>query len=367
MNCFRGELCLTDIERFNIEQYLAAISVPSGGLWRLVAVPESASAVGRKTRKGSAVKRGAVSAVSAPHAASQERQRRQSTTSHHSVAASHQPELPKTRSTRQRNATQSFGSDGGEPIPEDSKGAPSGGLPSGDAADWPKRMQRILLELCKQPVCLPFLPRVSPTEAHYAELARKVYPAVPLSLETVLERLESGEYSRSLDVFNDVYSVFMCAFRYYEPGNQYWMMAQEASLAFGALTMGEPLCNAFAPASVSHDTASQEWGRAGEEAWDSGAKGGKNGGTGKMAGKTRPTRTQEAAPSAVHAWHAAWGMGVFLAAPLCILLEDYVLIGVCVSLGYVRSCIYIYIFLCICTYILYTLYVPVRLQLRPRS
>lgn len=301
LNCCRGELYLTDGERLNIEQYLATVSATGGGSWRLVALPESASAVGKKARKSSAVKRGAASATAAPPvAASQERQRRQSIASHQPVPVSHQVELPKTRSSRLRNAAQSFSSEGGEAVAEDAKGSPMGGLhPPEDAADWPRRMQRILLELCKQPVCLPFLPRVSPNEAHYAELARKVYPAVPLSLETVLERLENGEYTRSLDVFNDVYTVFMCAFRYYEPGNQYWMMAQEASLAFGALTMGEPLCSAFTPASAGHnDTASHEWGRAGEEAWDSGAKGTKAKGGGKMASKTKSTRNLQESGSA---------------------------------------------------------------------
>ncbi|XP_026191830.1 uncharacterized protein LOC34617651 [Cyclospora cayetanensis] len=269
-NCCRGELCLTDVERVHIEQFLGA----SGGHWRLVALPESASVVGRKTRKAAVAKRGGTSSVGAPasHTAAQERQRRQSTASHNSLTASYQPDLPKTRSSRLRTL-QSLGSEGGgegtfEESRGGSKGPPSGGVPCSDAADWPRRMQRILLELCKQPVCLPFLPRVSPAEAHYAELARKVYPAVPLSLETVLERLENGCYSRSLEVFNDVYSVFMCAFRYYEPGNQYWMMAQEAALAFGALTAGEPLCNVFAPASASQDQGNQEWNRAGDDVWE---------------------------------------------------------------------------------------------------
>lgn len=109
---------------------------------------------------------------------------------------------------------------------------------------WVCHMHRVLVELCKQSVCLPFFPRVSPGDAHYPELARKVYPAVPITLETVLDRLERNEYSRCEEVFNDVHTVFLCAFRYYEPGNQYWMMAHEASLVFHNLTHNKPLLSA---------------------------------------------------------------------------------------------------------------------------
>ncbi|OEH74978.1 bromodomain-containing protein [Cyclospora cayetanensis] len=330
-NCCRGELCLTDVERVHIEQFLGA----SGGHWRLVALPESASVVGRKTRKAAVAKRGGTSSVGAPasHTAAQERQRRQSTASHNSLTASYQPDLPKTRSSRLRTL-QSLGSEGGgegtfEESRGGSKGPPSGGVPCSDAADWPRRMQRILLELCKQPVCLPFLPRVSPAEAHYAELARKVYPAVPLSLETVLERLENGCYSRSLEVFNDVYSVFMCAFRYYEPGNQYWMMAQEAALAFGALTAGEPLCNVFAPASASQDQGNQEWNRAGDDVWEA-TRGSHLKGAAKMGSqKTRSGTNRDFQSQAVFDDSISGSVDHFLDASLSADSES----AVCTQLG----------------------------------
>ncbi|KEP62035.1 UNVERIFIED_CONTAM: hypothetical protein HHA_264020 [Hammondia hammondi] len=106
---------------------------------------------------------------------------------------------------------------------------------------WVCWMHEVLVELCKQPVCLPFFPRVSPKDAHYPELARKVFPATPITLESVLDRLERNEYTCTEEVFNDVYTVFLCAFRYYEPGNQYWMMAQEASIVFQSLTQNKPL------------------------------------------------------------------------------------------------------------------------------
>ncbi|PHJ16243.1 bromodomain protein [Cystoisospora suis] len=120
---------------------------------------------------------------------------------------------------------------------------------------WVCHMHRVLVELCKQSVCLPFFPRVSPGDAHYPELARKVYPAIPITLETVLDRLERNEYSRCEEVFNDVHTVFLCAFRYYEPGNQYWMMAHEASLVFHNLTHNKPLLSSdFDACSQPHKT-----------------------------------------------------------------------------------------------------------------
>ncbi|KAL8269978.1 hypothetical protein Esti_006078 [Eimeria stiedai] len=298
-DCSSGELYLTESERHSIQQYVAAAAGAAGArpAWRLVAVAtREICSAGKKLRKGSSSKRSAVgSAVGAPPsqalAAAGDRQRRHSVAAAagqqlHAAAASssssspqqHADLLPRTRSARFRSAAQQGGSsdeegEGGYTECSNSSSSTARGVgaplcsssQSADAADWPRRMQRVLLELCRQPVCLPFLPRVSPSEAHYAELARKAYPAVPLSLETVLQRLENGEYSRSLEVFNDVYTVFMCAFRYYEPGNQYWMMAQEASLAFGALTLREPLSNAFVPFSSSqHGAATDGAGKGGK-------------------------------------------------------------------------------------------------------
>ncbi|CDI83007.1 hypothetical protein, conserved [Eimeria acervulina] len=249
-HCACGELYLTEAEHAAIEAFFASVGGSSSGPWRLLEVPEGPSTGSRKSKKGSAAKRVAgapPSALGGP----QERQRRQSVASYGGppAAAAVVAELPKTRSSRLRSGGL------GAPL----GGPPLGGAPpaAADAEDWPQRMQRILLELCRQPVCLPFLPRVSPSDAHYNELARKVFPAVPLSLETVLDRLEQGGYySRSLEVFNDIYSVFLCAFRYYEPGHQYWMMAHEAALAFSALTVGEPLCNVFGPPPNSSSSSS---------------------------------------------------------------------------------------------------------------
>ncbi|PFH37682.1 hypothetical protein BESB_000240 [Besnoitia besnoiti] len=284
LDCARGELLLTEAEARALEERLAAewtkqTPQEEGSeardptsfrtQWRFqpaVATEAFRGAGAKKARKGagSSSRRGLnalsgllesaglklepteLSASGRPQRASRSTAAAAAAPSGTSAAAE-QPASQSSQAAPPSSASQDASSRRGGGAKDPQTGSQQAWVPS----PWVCWMHEVLVELCKQPVCLPFFPRVSPRDAHYPELARKVYPAVPITLESVLDRLERNEYTCTEEVFNDVYTVFLCAFRYYEPGNQYWMMAQEASIVFQALTQNKPLLSCDFDAAVA--------------------------------------------------------------------------------------------------------------------
>ncbi|CBZ52616.1 conserved hypothetical protein [Neospora caninum Liverpool] len=280
-DCARGELLLTEAEARAVEEHLVAEWAKKGSetggdksgrpLWRLQPVIEAARCPGgaKRSRKGvGASSRRGLNALSGlldsagvkleptelSASGRPQRSSRSSSSSAGPSAASAPAETLSHSASHTSSPSQEASSRRGNS--KDAQAGSQSWVPS----PWVCWMHEVLVELCKQPVCLPFFPRVSPRDTHYPELARKVFPAIPITLESVLDRLERNEYTCTEEVFNDVYTVFLCAFRYYEPGNQYWMMAQEASIVFQSLTQNKRLLSCdfdgFIAGALNHSSAS---------------------------------------------------------------------------------------------------------------
>lgn len=128
--------------------------------------------------------------------------------------------------------------------------------------DWAQRLHRILVLLCQTEVCRPFVPELLATDPRFPEVYDAIQPALtPLGLSAIVGKLEQNAYQSGLDVFNDVYSVWLCAYRTYTPGSPLWLQAYQASRTFLQQIANQPLKDDFGapqsswsiPASTSAD------------------------------------------------------------------------------------------------------------------
>ncbi|KAF7458038.1 bromodomain protein [Cryptosporidium felis] len=79
----------------------------------------------------------------------------------------------------------------------------------------------------------------------YIEYLESCSPLKPLSLNSIITKLENNEYSSAAHVFCDIYSVWICAFRSVRPGEPLWIKAVDASLNFSLKLLNEPLQDDF--------------------------------------------------------------------------------------------------------------------------
>ncbi|KAK6590873.1 hypothetical protein RS030_111873 [Cryptosporidium xiaoi] len=70
-------------------------------------------------------------------------------------------------------------------------------------------------------------------------------PIKPISFNKIIKKLENNEYLNAANVFNDIYSVWICAFRAIEPGGILWTKTIDACLNFNLKLLNEPLKDDF--------------------------------------------------------------------------------------------------------------------------
>eukprot|EP01071_Lankesteria_metandrocarpae_P014468 Lankesteria_metandrocarpae@DN848_c0_g1_i1.p1 len=124
---------------------------------------------------------------------------------------------------------------------------------------WAQRFHRAITCLCKQESCKSFVDEVNfhgHLLASHGKDGKINKPSYSMDLRTVLSKLEQGLYTRQVDVFNDVYCVWLSAYRAYDPGSPMWMSAHDASTLFAEQIALHPLRDDFHPSSPPSHVAS---------------------------------------------------------------------------------------------------------------
>ena len=125
--------------------------------------------------------------------------------------------------------------------------------------DWAQRFHRTLSWLCQMETCRPFVEEVQVTDPRFPEIYDAIQPGLtPIGLSTIVSKLEQNAYQSSLDVFNDIYSVWLCAYRTYTPGSTLWLQTYQASRRFLQQIANQPLKDDFTPNKAPYTPHSME-------------------------------------------------------------------------------------------------------------
>lgn len=79
----------------------------------------------------------------------------------------------------------------------------------------------IVLQLLQTAAAKPFARESDPSDFDYQAVSDAVQPRLNhIGLNTVLTKLQKGIYSNVLEAVNDIYSVWLCAYRYEHLSNK---------------------------------------------------------------------------------------------------------------------------------------------------
>eukprot|EP01053_Blabericola_migrator_P003142 Blabericola_migrator_1__3141@NODE_1918_length_3563_cov_38_793192_g1226_i0_p2_GENE_NODE_1918_length_3563_cov_38_793192_g1226_i0NODE_1918_length_3563_cov_38_793192_g1226_i0_p2_ORF_typecomplete_len448_score51_25Bromodomain/PF00439_25/9_8e03Bromodomain/PF00439_25/0_35_NODE_1918_length_3563_cov_38_793192_g1226_i0391382 len=151
--------------------------------------------------------------------------------------------------------------------------------------EWGRSLHRLLLTLTQQEVAKPFVnglvhrsqplvcgPQVkrgadSSTPGHLTrhsteavrqkEIVTHIQPYLePTCLRNIISKLEAGQYTTALEVFNEIYGFFLAGFRHYQPASPHWIRIHQLVTAFFASASSYPLKDDFVgPPSVIEEEA----------------------------------------------------------------------------------------------------------------
>ncbi|EKX74085.1 conserved hypothetical protein [Theileria equi strain WA] len=98
---------------------------------------------------------------------------------------------------------------------------------------WVQLLHRIVSEICYTTNIHIFVP---PSQNGEAESEQQNF-----AIETVLDKLINNEYQSTSEVLNELYMVFVCAFRSFSPGTYQWMSALDLSSRLNDLRIANDL------------------------------------------------------------------------------------------------------------------------------
>lgn len=123
--------------------------------------------------------------------------------------------------------------------------------------DWAQRLHHVLMLLCQTETFKPFFPEISIISPKYREVYDAIQPGLsPIGLWTIISKLEQNGYQSALDVFNDIYGVWLASYRTHAPGTPLWMQAFQASRTFLQQIANQPLRDDFTATVVAVSPAS---------------------------------------------------------------------------------------------------------------
>eukprot|EP00923_Selenidium_pygospionis_P040173 GHVN01069520.1.p1 GENE.GHVN01069520.1~~GHVN01069520.1.p1 ORF type:complete len:453 (+),score=62.55 GHVN01069520.1:102-1460(+) len=233
--CNRGEVRLSEAELQSIQQFLRENGCANR--WRLTAVPEATTKHSSKSKhkrvstsggehRSRSVKRAAQDSDDAVSSVSNRRSQGSAATN---AAFGLSSEVWFTR--RSTRVSQPFG--------ENLKKAP----------DWIRRFHRLINSVCQnedyKEIATELSDRMNPQMLQ--TVCKTMGVVKPLGLNSMLSNLEASEYETPLDVFNDLYSIWVGAFRRLQPGSAEWAQTHASTGHFLRLVSSEPLKGDFNP------------------------------------------------------------------------------------------------------------------------
>lgn len=238
--CARGEIRLSEDEIRSIRKYFELCGCASH--WRLTGVPETT------TNKNSKQKRahtsGGDTRVRHVKRAPQDHDGASSPPSNRQAQSNQSLVAPAMGHTSNhlfvRRSTRNA-----QPFGENLKKAP----------DWVRRFYRLVSNICQHDDFREIATELSErmTRGEVIASCDSMGVVQPLGLNTILSNLEANEYDAPLDVFNDLYSIWIGAFRRLAPGSDAWIQAHGAVSHFLRLVSSEPLKSDFNPPGIPYD------------------------------------------------------------------------------------------------------------------